>query len=223
MKMKKMKLFVDTGNVEEVRKAAEWGILDGVTTNPSLIAKSGNGLKNTVLQMCEILPQGHISAEVVAAHYDEMLKEALEVASWHPNVVVKVPMTPEGIKLVRTLSEKNIKTNVTLVFSLSQVLLAAKAGATYISSFVGRVDDISGEGMTTVGDAVDMIHHYGFESQIVVASIRHPLHVVESIRLGAHVATVPFKVMEMLFHHPLTENGLKRFLQDWKNAGLNIF
>lgn len=218
-----MRLFVDTGDVEEVRQAAEWGVLDGVTTNPSLIAKSGKGFKETVLKICELVPGGAISAEVVATDYDLMLKEALEISSWHPQIVVKVPLIENGVRLISTLAERGIRTNCTLVFSVPQALLAAKAGATYISNFVGRVDDISGDGMDAVADTVAMVSNYGFDSQVLVASIRHPLHVVQSIQSGAHVATMPFKIMQMMFKHPLTDSGLKRFLDDWNQAGLSIF
>ena len=218
-----MKLFVDTGDVEEVRQAAEWGILDGVTTNPTLIAKSGRGFKETVLKICELVPGGDISAEVVATDYDTMLKEALEISSWHEQIVVKVPLIEPGVHLVKTLSDRGIRTNVTLVFSVSQALLAAKAGATYISNFVGRVDDISGDGMEAVAATVAMVDTYGFDSEVLVASIRHPLHVVQSIEAGAHVGTMPFKILQMLFKHPLTDSGLERFLKDWHSAGLSIF
>ncbi|MBX7134050.1 MAG: fructose-6-phosphate aldolase [Fimbriimonadaceae bacterium] len=218
-----MKLFVDTGDITEVKRAAEWGFLDGVTTNPTLIAKSGKGFRATVLAICEAVPGGDISAEVVATDYDAMLKEALEISSWHPQIVVKVPLIEPGIRLVRTLSDKGIRTNVTLVFSVSQALLAAKAGATYISNFVGRVDDISDDGMVAVADTVEMVSTYGFDSEVLVASVRHPLHVVQAVQAGAHVATMPFKIMEMLFKHPLTDIGLKRFLDDWNAAGLSIF
>jgi transaldolase len=218
-----MKLFVDTGDIEEVRQAAEWGILDGVTTNPTLIAKSGKGFRETVLKICELVPNGDISAEVVATNYDEMLKEALEISSWHPQIVVKVPLIEPGVRLVSTLTERGIKTNVTLVFSVSQALLAAKAGATYISNFVGRVDDLSDDGMVAVQDTVRMVQEFGFESEVLVASVRHPLHVVQAIQAGAHVSTMPFKIMQMLFKHPLTDSGLKRFLDDWNQAGLSIF
>jgi transaldolase len=218
-----MKLFVDTGDVEEVRQAAEWGILDGVTTNPSLIAKSGKGFRETVLKICDLVPGGAISAEVVATDYDLMLKEALEISSWHPQIVVKVPLIENGIRLISTLTERGIRTNCTLVFSVPQAMLAAKAGATYISNFVGRVDDISGDGMDAVADTVAMVATYGFDSEVLVASVRHPLHVVQSLQAGAHVATMPFKIMQMLFKHPLTDSGLKRFLDDWNQAGLSIF
>jgi transaldolase len=218
-----VKLFVDTGDLDEVRKAAEWGILDGVTTNPTLIAKTGKGFRETVLKICELVPGGDISAEVVATDYETMLKEAREIASWHPQIVVKVPLIENGVRLVRTLSDEGIKTNVTLVFTLSQALLAAKAGATYISNFVGRVDDISGDGMDAVADTVAMVQNYDFDSEVLVASIRHPLHVVQSIQAGAHVGTMPLKIIEMLFKHPLTDSGLERFLADWNKAGLSIF
>jgi transaldolase len=218
-----MKLFVDTGDIEEVRQAAEWGILDGVTTNPTLIAKSGHGFKETVLKICELVPNGEISAEVVATDYDTMVKEAMEIHSWHPNIVVKVPLIEPGIKLVKTLSDKGIKTNVTLVFTVTQALLAAKAGATFISNFVGRVDDISDDGMRAVATTVEMVETYGFDSQVLVASIRHPMHVVQALESGAHIATMGLKTMSMLFKHPLTDAGLKQFLGDWDKAGLSIF
>jgi transaldolase len=218
-----MKLFVDTGRVEEVRKAAEWGIVDGVTTNPSLIAQAGRGFKETVLEICSILPNGSISAEVVGTTVEEILREGREIASWSPNIVVKVPMTPAGIAATRQLTREGIRVNMTLVFSPAQALLAAKAGASYISVFVGRVDDVSSEGMRTIEDAVQIVENYGFDSEVLVASIRHPMHVVEAARLGAHIATMPFKVMEQLFQHPLTDIGLQRFLDDWRKAGLRIF
>jgi len=217
-----MKIFVDTGDVEEIKQAAAWGIIDGVTTNPSLIAKSGHGFKETVLKICELVPNGDISAEVVATDYDQMLKEALEVSSWHPNIVVKVPLIEPGISLVKTLADRGIRTNVTLVFSVTQALLAAKAGATYISNFVGRVDDISGDGMEAVAATVDMVNTYGYDSEVLVASIRHPLHIVQAIEAGAHVCTMPLKIMSMMFKHPLTDKGLKQFLDDWNKAGLHI-
>lgn len=217
-----MKLFVDTGKVEEVEHAAEWGILDGVTTNPTLIAQSGKGFRETVVRMCEVLPGGDVSAEVVATDAAGILSEAQEIASWHRQIVVKVPMIPEGVRAVAQLSKQGIRTNVTLVFSVSQALMAAKAGATYISNFVGRVDDVSGDGMEPVAATVEMIERYGFSSQVLVASVRHPQHVVQALACSAHVATMPFKVLEQLFHHPLTDVGLLRFLNDWKQAGLAI-
>jgi transaldolase len=217
-----MKLFLDTGDLAEVREAAGWGVIDGVTTNPTLIAKSGRAFKETVLAICEAVPGGAISAEVVATEYDAMLKEALEIASWHPQIVVKVPLIEPGVRLVGTLTERGIRTNVTLVFTVTQALLAAKAGATYISNFVGRVDDVSGDGMQAVRETVAMVEEYGFESEVLVASIRHPKHVVDALAAGAHVSTMPLSVLRQLFKHPLTDSGLKRFLDDWNAAGLTI-
>lgn len=218
-----MKIFVDTGDLEEVKQAADYGILDGVTTNPSLIAKTGKGFKETVLHICDLVPGGEISAEVVSTNYEDMLKEALEVSSWHPQIVVKVPMIEPGVKLLKELTGRGIKTNCTLVFSPSQALLAAKAGATFISNFVGRVDDISGNGMEAVAETVRMVENYGYKSQVLVASVRHPLHVVEAMTIGAHICTMPFKIIQEMFKHPLTDIGLKRFLDDWNKAGLSIF
>ncbi len=218
-----MKLFVDTGDINEVAQAVDWGILDGVTTNPTLIAKSGKGFKETVLKICELVPGGEISAEVVATDYPTMLKEALEIASWHEQIVVKVPLIEPGIKLVSELTERGIKTNVTLVFSVTQALMAAKAGATFISNFVGRVDDLAADGMDAVRATVDMVNTYGYDSQVLVASTRGPLHVTQAVEAGAHICTMPFKVMQAMFKHPLTDAGLERFLDDWKKAGLSIF
>ena len=220
--MNVMKLFLDTGDVDEVARVAEWGVVDGVTTNPSLIAKSGKGFRETVLKICDLLPGGAISAEVVATDYDEMLKEALEISSWHEQIVVKVPMIEDGVRLVTTLAGKGIRTNVTLVFSVTQALLAAKAGATFISNFVGRVDDLSGDGMEAVAATVEMVEEYGFKSEVLVASVRHPQHVANALAAGAQIATMPFKVLSRLFKHPLTDIGLERFLDDWNKAGLSI-
>ncbi|MCL6476513.1 MAG: fructose-6-phosphate aldolase [Firmicutes bacterium] len=218
-----MKLFLDTANIEEIRTAWSWGAIEGVTTNPSLVAKEGRPFKDVVREICEIVNPGDISAEVVSLDAEGMIREAREVASWHPNIVVKIPMTKEGMKAVRVLSQEGIRCNVTLVFSLSQAFLAAKAGAYYISNFVGRVDDISGEGMNAVRDTVNMIQEYGFKSQVLVASVRHPIHVVEALRAGAHACTVPFKVLEQLYQHPLTDIGIQRFLADWEKSGAKIF
>ncbi len=218
-----MKLFLDTANIEEIKTAWSWGAIEGVTTNPSLVAKEGRPFKDIVREICEIVNPGDISAEVVSLDAEGMIREAHEVASWHPNIVVKIPMTKEGMKAVRVLSQEGIRCNVTLVFSLSQAFLAAKAGAYYISNFVGRVDDISGEGMNAVRDTVNMIKEYGFKSQVLVASVRHPMHVVEALRAGAHACTVPFKVLEQLYQHPLTDIGIQRFLADWERSGAKIF
>lgn len=218
-----MKIFIDSGDVKEVAKAAEWGILDGATTNPTLIAKSGRGFKETVLEICDLLPGGDVSAEVVATDYETMVREAEEIASWHERIVVKVPMIEPGVRLVRYLSDQGVRTNVTLVFTVGQALLAAKAGATYISNFVGRVDDLSLDGMEAVEDSVRMVETYGYASEILVASVRHPFHVLQSLRAGAHAATMPCKTIEMLFAHPLSASGLARFTSDWETAGLSIF
>ena len=218
-----MKLFLDTANIEEIKTAWSWGAIEGVTTNPSLVAKEGRPFKDIVREICEIVNPGDISAEVVSLDAEGMIREAREVASWHPTIVVKIPMTKEGMKAVRVLSQEGIRCNVTLVFSLSQAFLAAKAGAYYISNFVGRVDDISGEGMNAVRDTVNMIKEYGFKSQVLVASVRHPMHVVEALRAGAHACTVPFKVLEQLYQHPLTDIGIQRFLADWEKSGARIF
>lgn len=218
-----MKLFLDTANIEEICTAWSWGAIEGVTTNPSLVAKEGRPFKEIVKQICEIVNPGDVSAEVVSLDAEGMIREAREVASWHPNIVVKIPMTKEGMKAVKVLSQEGIRCNVTLVFSLTQAFLAAKAGAYYISNFVGRVDDISGEGMNAVRDTVNMVKEYGFKSQVLVASVRHPMHVVEALRVGAHVCTVPFKVLEQMYQHPLTDVGIQRFLADWEKSGAKIF
>lgn len=218
-----MKLFLDTANIEEIRTAWSWGAIEGVTTNPSLVAKEGRPFKEIVKQICEIVNPGDVSAEVVSLDAEGMIREAREVASWHPNIVVKIPMTKEGMKAVKVLSQEGIRCNVTLVFSLTQAFLAAKAGAYYISNFVGRVDDISGEGMNAVRDTVNMVKEYGFKSQVLVASVRHPMHVVEALRVGAHVCTVPFKVLEQMYQHPLTDVGIQRFLADWEKSGAKVF
>jgi transaldolase len=212
-----MKLFIDTANVDEIRAAMGWGVLDGVTTNPSLIAKEKRDYKATVKEICGIVP-GPVSAEVLATDYEGMVRQAREWARVADNVVVKIPVTPDGIRAVRTVSQEGIKTNVTLVFSVTQAVLAAKAGATYVSPFVGRIDDIGGDGMGVVEEIVLAFENYGYETEIIVASVRHPRHVVESLAMGAHVATVPFKVLECLFRHPLTDVGIERFLADYKAA-----
>jgi transaldolase len=212
-----MKLFIDTANVDEIRAAMGWGVLDGVTTNPSLIAKEKRDYKATVKEICGIVP-GPVSAEVLATDYEGMVRQAREWARVADNVVVKIPVTPDGIRAVRTVSQEGIKTNVTLVFSVTQAVLAAKAGATYVSPFVGRIDDIGGDGMGVVEEIVLAFENYDYETEIIVASVRHPRHVVESLAMGAHVATVPFKVLECLFRHPLTDVGIERFLADYKAA-----
>jgi transaldolase len=210
-----MKFFIDTANINEIKEAAALGILDGVTTNPSLVAKEGKDFRKLLDEILAIV-DGPVSAEVISTDYDGILKEAHEYAAIHHNIVVKVPLIKEGLKAVRTLTSENIKTNVTLCFSASQALLAAKAGATYISPFVGRLDDISHDGMGLISQIVQIYTNYDYKTEVLVASIRHPLHLVEAALMGAHVSTMPFSVIDKLFNHPLTDLGLEKFLSDWK-------
>ena len=212
-----MKFFIDTANINEIKEAASYGLLDGVTTNPSLVAREGRNFRELLDEILKIV-DGPISAEVVSTDYAGIMKEAHELASIHKNIVVKVPLIKEGIKAVKSLSDEGINTNVTLCFSPSQALLAAKAGATYISPFVGRLDDISHDGMGLIQQIVQIYENYDFETQVLVASIRHPLHLVDAALMGAHVATMPFDVIEKLFKHPLTDLGLEKFLSDWKKS-----
>mgnify|MGYP001577055977 FL=1 len=212
-----MKFFIDTANINEIKEAASYGLLDGVTTNPSLVAKEGKNFRELLDEIIKIV-DGPISAEVVSTDYDGIMKEAHELANIHKNIVVKVPLIKEGIKAVKSLTEEGIKTNVTLCFSPSQALLAAKAGATYISPFVGRLDDISHDGMELIQQIVKIYNNYNYKTQVLVASILHPLHLVEAALMGAHVATMPFDVINKLFKHPLTDLGLEKFLSDWKKS-----
>jgi transaldolase len=212
-----MKFFIDTANVDEIREAASLGVLDGVTTNPSLVAKEGRDFQ-AVLREIVSLVNGPISAEVTATDRDGMLAQGRELAKIHPNIVIKVPLTKEGLQACKTFRSEDIKVNVTLCFSPSQALLAAKADATYISPFVGRLDDISHEGMDLIRQIRAIYDNYGYETQILAASIRHPVHVVDSALAGADVATMPFKVVMQLLKHPLTDIGLEKFLADWKNV-----
>lgn len=214
-----MQLFLDTANVEEIREAAGWGVISGVTTNPSLIAKEKRDFRTVVKEITEIVP-GPISAEVLSENAEDMIPEARDLAKIASNIVIKIPMTKEGLKAVKTLSKEGVKTNVTLVFSASQGLLACLAGATYISPFVGRLDDISNDGMDVVADLVALIENYGFQTKVIAASIRHPMHVVEAARASAHIATVPFKVLDQMLRHPLTDAGIKRFKEDWAKASV---
>lgn len=209
-----MKLFLDSALVDEVRQAASWGIIDGVTTNPSLIKKSGRDFKQVIEEICEILPDGAISAEVLSTDAEGMLEEAREFASWKENIVIKIPMTSEGLKAVKVLSSEGIRTNVTLIFSANQALLAAKAGATFVSPFVGRLDDNGQDGMSLISEIVQIYENYDFNTEIIVASVRHPMHVTDSALIGAHIATVPSKILEQMFLHPLTETGIDKFLKD---------
>jgi transaldolase len=210
-----MKFFIDTGDVGEIREAYAMGLVDGVTTNPSLIAKSGRRYRDVVVEICEII-NGPISAEVLSTTYDEMMAEAHEWHKVHPNVVVKLPLIPDGLKAVRTCKQEGIKTNVTLCFSPNQALLAAKAGANYISPFIGRIDDISERGMDLIEKIVAIYQNYTFDTEVLVASVRNPTHVVDAAMIGADVCTIPFSVIKQLIQHPLTDVGLKKFIEDGK-------
>jgi len=209
-----MKIFIDTANVEEIKEVATWGILDGVTTNPSLIAKEGRDLKEVINEICSIV-DGPISAEVISLEHEGMVKEALELVQLHKNIVIKIPMTIEGLKAVKILSEKNIKTNVTLIFSSQQALLAAKAGATYVSPFVGRVDDIGAKGVQLIEEIANIFNIHGINTEIIAASIRNPIHVSECAIAGSDIATIPFGVLKMMTKHPLTDIGIEKFLADY--------
>lgn len=212
-----MKFFIDTADVNEIREAHSLGLVDGVTTNPSLIAKSGRKFEDVIKEIVSIV-DGPISAEVISLQHDGMISEALELAKIHQNIVIKLPMCPEGLKATKTLSEKGIKTNVTLIFTAMQALLAAKAGATYVSPFVGRLDDISQNGMGIIEEIRTIFDNYGYHAEIIVASIRNPIHVLDSALIGADVATIPYSVMMQLSKHPLTDAGIKKFLEDWEKV-----
>jgi len=212
-----MKFFLDTANIDEIRNAAEYGLIDGVTTNPSLVSKEGRDFKEVLLEITRIV-DGPISAEVVSTDAAGILREAYDLAKLHRNIVIKIPMIKEGMKALKQLSKDGIHTNVTLVFNANQALIAAKLGATYVSPFVGRFDDISEVGMDLISDLVQIFANYKFSTQILVASCRNPIHIKEAALLGAHVATMPFKVLEQLLKHPLTDIGLERFLKDWEKV-----
>lgn len=212
-----MKIFIDTANVNEIREAESWGILSGVTTNPSLIAREGRDFVEVVKEITSIV-DGPISAEVISLDHEGMVKEAKELVKIHKNIVIKVPMTIEGLKAVKILSENGTKTNVTLVFSSAQALLAAKAGATYVSPFLGRLDDFGMEGMNLIEEIVAIFNNYGIETEIIAASIRHPMHAVNAALAGAHISTIPFKVLEQMTKHPQTDLGVEKFLEDWKKV-----
>jgi transaldolase len=212
-----MKFFIDTADVNEIREAHALGLVDGVTTNPSLIAKSGRKFKDVIKEIVSIV-DGPISAEVISLDAPGMIKEGRELAKIHKNIVVKLPMTPEGLKACKALTDKGIKTNVTLIFTSMQALLAAKAGATYVSPFVGRLDDISQDGIAIIEEIRTIFDNYGYNSEIIVASIRNPIHVLNSALIGADVATIPYSVMIQLSRHPLTDAGIKKFLADWQNV-----
>jgi transaldolase len=212
-----MKFFIDTANIDEIKEAHSMGMVDGVTTNPSLIAKEGRDFEEVIREICEIV-DGPISAEVVSTDTGGMIDEARKLSKIHDNIVVKIPMLVDGLKATRILAEEGIKTNVTLVFSPLQALMAAKAGATYVSPFIGRLDDISQEGLLLVEQIVEIYGNYAFDTEIIVASIRNPLHVLESALMGADIATIPFSVLRKLAAHPMTDKGLKAFLDDWNKS-----
>ena len=212
-----MKLFIDTANVEEIRKANELGVISGVTTNPSLIAKEGRNFRQVVQEICAIV-DGPISAEVISLEAPGMVQEARELVKIHPNIVIKVPMIPEGLKATKILAGEGIKTNVTLVFSANQALLAALAGASYVSPFVGRLDDIGQEGMELIREIVHIFDQYMFKTEVIAASIRHPIHVTDCAKAGAHIATVPYKVIMQMTKHSLTDIGVEKFLADWEQV-----
>ncbi len=209
-----MKFFIDTANVKEIREAASLGVVDGVTTNPSLIAKEGRDFRQVIAEICSIV-DGPISAEAVSLEADKMVAEGVELAEIHKNIVVKLPMTREGLKATKVLAEQGIRVNMTLVFSPMQALLAAKVGAAYVSPFVGRLDDISHVGMDLVQQVMAIYDNYGYRTEVIVASVRNPLHVVDAALAGAHIATIPFAVIDQLVKHPLTHIGIDKFLSDW--------
>lgn len=212
-----MKFFLDTANVDEIKKAAAWGIVDGVTTNPTLIAKEGIPIEDQVRKIADVI-DGDISAEVVSTNSKEMIEEGRRLSKIHKNIVVKIPLVPEGIVAVSALAKEGIRINVTLCFSAAQALLAAKAGAYIISPFIGRIDDIGWPGMDLIQQIVSIYKNYGYKTQVLAASIRGPLHVIDAAKAGAHIATMPFKVLEQLFHHPLTDKGLEQFLKDYRKV-----
>ncbi len=211
-----MKIFIDTANVEEIKRANDMGIISGVTTNPSLIAKEGRDFKDVVSEIASIV-DGPISAEVISTKWEQMVHEAMELSDIHKNIVIKIPMCEEGLIAVSVLEEKEVKTNVTLIFSANQALLAARAGASYVSPFVGRIDDIGHNGMDVVKDTVEIFDIYGLKGQVIAASIRHPLHVTQAALVGSHICTIPFKVIMKMISHPLTDIGVEKFLSDWKS------
>ncbi|MDA8352168.1 MAG: fructose-6-phosphate aldolase [Firmicutes bacterium] len=212
-----MKFFIDTANVDEIREANEWGILSGVTTNPSLIAKSGRNFTEVLREIVDIV-DGSVSAEVLSDDAEGMLAEAKPLASISEQITIKVPMTAEGLKAVHRFSQQGIKTNVTLVFSVNQALMAARAGATYVSPFIGRLDDLGHDGVQLIGEIAEVFDLHGVETEIIAASVRHPLHVTQAAESGAHIATLPYAVMEKMLRHPLTDQGIERFKKDWEQA-----
>jgi transaldolase len=212
-----MKIFIDTANLEQIREVDSWGILDGVTTNPTLVAKESGDFKTNIRKICEVVG-GPVSVEAMSVNANDIVKEARELARIHLNVVIKIPMTEEGLKATSALSKEGVKVNMTLVFSSNQALLAAKAGAAYVSPFVGRLDDIGQDGMDLISEIMDILDNYDFGTEVIVASVRHPIHVAQAARMGAHIATIPYDVLKKMFKHPLTDIGIERFQQDWEKV-----
>jgi transaldolase len=213
-----MKFFLDTANLEEIRQGVSLGVIDGVTTNPTLIAKEKRPFREHILDICNIVKDGVVNAEVVSTDTENILREAREIATWHPNIVVKIPVIPDGVRALSILSKEGIRVNITLCFSAPQALIVAKAGAYFVSPFLGRLDDISSDGLTLLREIMDIYKAYGYPTQVLAASLRHPLHVVAAARMGSHIGTMPFKVFEQLFKHPLTDRGLEGFQKDWEKA-----
>ncbi|HQN76012.1 MAG TPA: fructose-6-phosphate aldolase [Methanomassiliicoccales archaeon] len=212
-----MKIFIDTANIEQIKEVNSWGILDGVTTNPSLIAKEKKDFATIVNEICEVV-DGPISVEVISLKAEGMFAEGMKLAAVNENIVIKVPMTEEGLKATKLLSNEGVAVNMTLIFSANQALLAAKAGARYVSPFVGRLDDVGQDGMALVSDIMDILDNYDFDTEVIVASVRDPIHVADAARMGAHIATIPFDVLKKMFKHPLTDIGIERFLKDWEKV-----
>jgi transaldolase len=213
-----MKIFLDTANLDEIRQGIEMGVVDGVTTNPTLVAKENKPFRQHILDICDIVKNGVVNAEVVSTDFAGIMREGHEVATWHPNIVVKIPMVPDGVRALSKLSKEGIRVNITLVFSAPQALLVAKAGAYFVSPFLGRLDDTGQDGLVLLREIMEIYRAYDYKTEVLAASLRHPLHVIEAAKMGAHIGTMPFKVFEMLFHHPLTDKGLAGFLKDWEKA-----
>mgnify|MGYP000932890078 FL=1 len=213
-----MEIFLDTANIDEIKEAVGWGVISGVTTNPTLIAREqGRPFREIIKEICDLV-RGPVSAEVISGDLQGVLREARELAVIDPHIVVKIPVTPEGLSAVHVLSAEGVRTNVTLVFSALQALLAARSGAAYVSPFIGRIDDVGQQGMDVLSDTMDIFQNYRLETEVIAASIRHPMHVLEAARIGADIATVPFNVLKMMFRHPLTDRGIERFLADWEKV-----
>jgi transaldolase len=213
-----MKIFLDTASLDEIRQGVSLGVVDGVTTNPTLVAKENKPFKEHILAIADALKGGVVNAEVVSTDTEGILREAREIATWHPNVIVKIPMIPDGVRALHILSKEGIRVNVTLVFSATQALLVAKVGAYFVSPFLGRLDDISENGLVLLRDIMEIYRAYNFSTQVLAASLRHPIHVIEAAKMGAHIGTMPYKVFQQLFQHPLTDKGLQGFLKDWEKA-----